>query len=370
MSVAGHSGELAAVAEQARRVLRETVSPDSLKKLLDTAGSFDRPLWNRAVALGWPALAADESVGGLGLGWSGLVALAEPLGEANGSLPLVAAAVLARACVESEDSDLMADFAAPVVAGDKLACMAWTQPGEGGLPALPGLLYEGERVQGGTGITPFAAVADVALIVAREGQRPVLALAELGSRGVRREVVPSFDNARAVARLHFDDAPVRRVGGSIGVPAKIACLDALAALGLASEQLGGASACLQMAREHALARVAFGQPIGRFQAIKHKLADMYARIEVARGCIIDAVDAEAAGEMHWVALAAAARLAAGDAYDFAARENAQVHGGLGTAWEAMPHHYYRRARALAVEMGSAVYWRERLLAEIDMPMSI
>lgn len=358
--------ELEAMRDQARRLLRETVTPDGLKKLLDTPGGFDKTLWDHAVAAGWPGLAVDESAGGLGLGWHGLAVLSEALGEANGSLPLIAGAVLARACVESGEKQLIHNIAEPVASGQLIACMAWTQTGEAGLSSMPKLRLENGRLFGSTGITAFAAVADVALLVASEDQRQVLLAVFLDAPAVKREIEPSLDNARAAARLNFTGAQVNQISISSGAPVQVARLDALAALATASEQLGGASACLLMARDYALQRVAFGQQIGRFQAIKHKLADMYTRIEIARGCVIDALQAETAGDDQWIAFASAARLAAIDAYDFAARENVQTHGGLGTTWEAMPHHHYRRARALAVEMGSKVYWRERLLTEIGV----
>src|SRR5690606_34632591 len=117
----------------------------------------------------------------------------------------------------------------------------------------------------------------------------------------------------------------------------------MAAIATAFEQVGGAQACLDMARDFALERKAFGQPIGRFQAIKSKLADIYIRTELARGCAIDALAAFDNQDPEWHSLAAAARVAATDAYEIGARESIQTHGAIGVTWEAMPHHHYRRS---------------------------
>jgi alkylation response protein AidB-like acyl-CoA dehydrogenase len=126
---------------------------------------------------------------------------------------------------------------------------------------------------------------------------------------------------------------------------------------------------VEMARDYALERKAFGQPIGRFQSIKAKLADMYVRIEMARGCALDALALLEQGESDWMGLAASARIGAIDAYEFCARENIQTHGAIGVTWEATPHHHYRRSRALAVELGAAIVWRERLLAEVGFDLA-
>lgn len=366
-ALAADSDELLAIGEQARRFLREFLTPESLREILDAEGGFDRNLWTEVVAQGWPGLAASDAVGGIGLGMRGLATLAEALGESNGSVPLVPAAVLVRACEESADASALASFAVPVAAGEKIACLALSRRNEARQCAGQTLRLEGGRLYGQTAITPFAAVADVALVVAIETHFPVVVVVPLDTPGLRRVVEPSIDNARAPARLQFEGAPALRLASAGSVSGQISRLEALAALGYAGEQLGGATACLHMSREYSLQRIVFGQPIGRFQGIKHKIAAMYARIEVARGCVLQAVDAEEAGDDRWIGFAAAARLAVTDAYEFAARENVHTHGGLGTTWEGGPHHHYRRSRALALELGNTVYWRERLLSEIGLP---
>jgi acyl-CoA dehydrogenase len=127
----------------------------------------------------------------------------------------------------------------------------------------------------------------------------------------------------------------------------------------AHEQVGGAEASLHLGRDYALARQAFGQPIGAFQAIKHRLAELYGLVEIARANAIHAAARE--GQADFLAAAAAARLSATEAYDTAARDVMQVHGGIGQTWESCLHLHMRRARSLAVELGNEMFWEDLLV---------
>lgn len=353
--------ELSLVRDQARRFLEGTVTPERLKALLDTQGAFDRPLWASAVDMGWPAVAAPEEAGGLGLDWAGLCVLTEELGRRTASLPLIAAAVTVRMLLDSQASS---DLVGPLLAGERIACLAFGEAGDLGIPSRPALTLTAGTLTGRKAIAPFAAVADVALVHALSGDTMVLALVPLDQPAVIRHIQPTLDNARAAAALEFTGAAYVPLESGRRAVSAVRDLAALAAVATAFEQIGGAQACIELACTHAMERTAFGQPIGRFQAIKHKLADMYWRLELARGCALEAVEAIDNAHSQWPALAAAARIAAIEAAEFAARETIQTHGGLGVTWEAMPHHYYRRSRVLALELGSLSHWRERLLHDI------
>jgi alkylation response protein AidB-like acyl-CoA dehydrogenase len=137
-----------------------------------------------------------------------------------------------------------------------------------------------------------------------------------------------------------------------------------AAVLLAFEQVGGADRCLEVAREYALQRYAFGRPIGSFQAIKHRLADIYVRNELARANAYYAAWALATKAKELPAAAAAARIAASEAFGFASRENIQIHGGIGFTWESDAHLYFRRARHLSLAAGSPAAWCEFLVATV------
>jgi alkylation response protein AidB-like acyl-CoA dehydrogenase len=355
-----HTDELEMIRDQARRYLDDGASPDHLKRLLEGAGSFDKVLWTGAVELGWSAAGLPEQHDGLGLGWRGVCVLAEELGRKSASLPLVASAALAQFLAEQAGA---AQVSLPALAsGEQHACLALCQPGAAGLALRPRMQWKGGELTGCTAITPFAASAALALVPAICAGEVVLLLVDLHQVGVTRRCEPAIDNSRAAATLVFDGVAATMLASGALAEAALWQVASLAALGTAFEQVGGAQACLDMARAFALERKAFGQQIGRFQAIKSKLADIFIRIELARGCALDALAALEAGEAAWPSLAAAARVAATDAYEIAARETIQTHGAIGVTWEAMPHHHYRRSRALALELGASASWRERLLA--------
>jgi len=143
-----------------------------------------------------------------------------------------------------------------------------------------------------------------------------------------------------------------------------------AAVLIAFEQVGGADRCLEMARDYALNRYAFGRPIGGYQAIKHKLADMYVRNELARsnayyGAWALNTASREGGAAELPVAAAAARVAGCEAFGFASKENIQTHGGMGFTWEVDAHLYYRRARQLSLVAGAPATWKERLVGQLE-----
>lgn len=358
-----HIDALDMVRREARRFLADAAQPAYLKHLLERPGSFDRQTWERTAELGWSATAHAEVHGGLGLGWAGLCVLAEELGRVALSLPLVQSAALAELVLGAGNATLAALVGQALVSGEAHACLALNEAGESGLSCRPAMRLVDGALLGATALVAFGASAAYALVCADQDGVLQLACVALDQPGVLRTPVPAVDNSRAVASLAFDGAKVHVLASGAAATSQLWRIAGMAALATAFEQLGGAQACLDMARDYALGRKAFGQVIGRFQSIKAKLADMYIRVEIARGCAIDALAALEQGDSGWSAMAAGARIGATDAYEIAARENIQTHGAIGVTWEAMPHHHYRRSRSLAVELGSSGAWRERLLAE-------
>ena len=339
--------------DQAVRLLDAEASQTRLKALLEEPGSFDAALWGKAVELGWPAIAIAEESGGLGLGIGSLAPLLQELGQRTVSLPLASGYVTAAALLEG---GVAADVAAQLASGQAIATLALGEAGECGLS--PAVVFSGGTLKGAKAPASFAAVATHALVSARDGDTPGLYLVDLTAAGVTRDVVPTIDNARAAAALRFDDTPATLVVAGWNALLRHA---GVAATLVAFEQIGGTERCLRISVDYAKERKVFGQAIGAFQAIKHKLADMYQELEIGRGCAIDALESLEEGRGDFLMLACTARLGAGMAYDFAARECIQTHGGIGVTWEAEPHHHYRRARSLALEIGGAPFWRDLLV---------
>jgi len=208
-------------------------------------------------------------------------------------------------------------------------------------------------------------IADVAVVLARDGGQLSLFLVELGGAGVARETLQTLDPTRGVAKLSFAGAAAERLGeAGEGLSLTEALLERAAVL-LAFEQLGGADRALEMAKGYAMERYAFGRPIGSYQAIKHKLADMYVKNELARSTAYYGAWALETGASELPLAAAQSRVAACEASWYAAKENLQTHGGIGFTWEMDCHLFYRRAQQLGLVAGGTKAWKERLVQQLE-----
>jgi alkylation response protein AidB-like acyl-CoA dehydrogenase len=186
-----------------------------------------------------------------------------------------------------------------------------------------------------------------------------------GTRGVRRRLLETMDMTRKQAEIVFDEVRVP-ASGVLGEPGSgwsaLAATLTRAVVALAHEQVGGAHRCLDMAVEYAKARVQFGRPIGSFQAVKHKCADMLVRVESARSAAYYAGWAAAAGDDELQIVAPLAKSYCSEAFFFCAAENIQVHGGIGFTWEHDAHLFFKRAKTDELLFGSPAFHRQ-LLAE-------
>jgi acyl-CoA dehydrogenase len=356
--------EQQAIASAARRVLDARADKARLLGLLERTGDYDRTFWATAVEQGWTALAIPEEHGGLGLGLIELGLVAQASGAATAGAPFLTTNYGAtRALLASGDTALQAQWLPRLASGAATAAIAFAEGAV--LPVTPRTELTQGRLHGvKTGVTAGLA-ADFAVVWAQHQGKPALALAELSKSS--RQAIDSFDNSRLFADVTFSDTPAVLL--LEGEPARAAALDVLARMAVvtAHEQLGGAEALLFIARDYANARKAFGQPIGAFQSVKHRIAELYGLVEIARAnCIHAAARAEEhGGQPDFLKAAAAARLAATEAYDTAARDTVQIHGGIGVTWEAGLHLHMRRARSLAIELGNMLFWEDLLAAELS-----
>ena len=194
---------------------------------------------------------------------------------------------------------------------------------------------------------------------------PGLYLVDLTGTGVSREAVSTIDPTRGSARISFDGAPAELLGAAGQGLELLARIQERSAILLAFEQLGGADRCLEMARDYALERYAFGRPIGSYQAIKHKLADVFVKNEVARANAYYGAWALSTDAPELPLAAAAARVAGSAAYWLASKEMIQTHGGIGVTWEADCHFFFRRARHLGLVIGAPREWKRRLADQLE-----
>ena len=347
--------------DEARKFLDAKCDAKVVRGVLDDdATAYDAALWKQVAEQGWLGAAIPEEHGGLGLGHVELCALAEELGRACAPIPFASTVYFVAEALMLYGSDAQqAKWLPKIAAGEAIGAFA-TSEGKGPITArsirtsVAGGKLSGEKIPVTDGD-----VADVIVVLAKDG----LYLVERGD-GVAAEVLTTLDPTRSAAKLTFTDAPAERLGSDDGLVAMQAVFDRAAVL-LAFEQLGGADKSLEMAKAYALDRYAFGRQIGGYQAIKHKLADIYVKNEVARSNAYYGAWAlnTSAGELPLAA--ATARVAASEAFWFASKENIQTHGGIGFTWEADPQLYYRRSRQLSLVAGAPAVWRERLVSQLE-----
>lgn len=359
MSILYDEGQQA-IATESRRVLDARVAKDRLLKLLEQVGEHDQPFWDTAVEQGWTALAIPEEHGGLGLGLIelGLVALAT--GAATAGAPFLSFSYgAAQALLGSGNADLQAAWLPRLASGEALGTVAFAE-GTAPLPPRPAACYAGGKLSGTKEGVTGGLKADFAIVWASHEGQPALVLADLA--GATRSPVDSFDNSRLYADLAFAGTPATLLAE--GEAALALARDVLGRMAVvtAHEQVGGAEALLHSARDYAVTRRAFGQLIGAFQSIKHRIAEMYGLVEIARANCIHAASRE--GQADFLLAAADARISATEAYDTASRDCVQIHGGIGVTWEQGLHLHMRRARSLAIELGNLYFWEDLLVDQL------
>ncbi len=344
-----------AIATESRRVLEARTATEALLPLLEQSGQYHTPYWDIAKEQGWTALALPESYGGLDLGLVELGLIAFQIGRSLAGAPFLTSSFGAsRAILDFGDGALKQAWLPKFASGDAIGAVAFAE-GQAGLGTAVSL--KGGTLTGSKPSVSGGLFADVAIVLAHEGDTPVLAVAALDH--VEKTVVNSFDNSRCAADLTFANTPATEIArGKAALEAALRIL-ALQSVVTAHEQTGGAEALLERARDYANTRRAFGQVIGAFQSVKHRIAEMYGMVELARAGALHAATRE--GHPDFIKAAAAARIQATDSYDICARDCVQVHGGIGVTWEAGLHLHMRRARTLAIEQGNIFFWEDVLV---------
>ena len=357
--------DLKAMREEARRFLRQRCPPAVMRKALDAGSGYDRALWKEMAALGWVGASVPEEHGGAGLGHLAVCMLAEEIGMALAPVPYSSTVYMGmEALLVAGSPAQKAKHLPRLAAGEAIATFA---AAERVGPLLVDRLrtrFSDGRLTGTKLAVPDGDVADLCIVAAVDARgRPVLCLADLSAAGVSREAAAIIDPSRTHARIAFEGAPAELLEGGVGAAAVRRLIDR-AAIMMAFEQVGGAQAALEMATAYAKERYAFGRPIGSFQAIKHKLADVYVAVEIARSNAYWGAWALSTDAADLPLAAATARIAANDAGWLATKENVQTHGGMGFTWEGDAQLYYRRARLLGLSLGGSGEWKRRLAGEL------
>jgi alkylation response protein AidB-like acyl-CoA dehydrogenase len=352
--------------EQAQRFLREHCTPKAVRHVLEGHAQYSAELWRSMAEMGWLGAAIPEAYDGAGLGYEALCVLAEELGRVLAPVPFASTVCLAAEAILAAGTEVQKRAYLPkIVRGELIATFALAEgAGEPREAAIRARLSDG-RITGSKWPVPDGSIAQVAVVAVRDGSGVSLALVDLATSGVNRSTLPMVDPSRDHAKLDFDNASATLLGASgQGWEVVQNVLDRAAILA-AFEQVGGATASLEMATAYAKERFAFGRPIGSFQAIKHKLVDVYVATELARSNAYFAAWALSTDAAELPLAAATARVSATDAFWLAAKENIQVHGGVGFTWDYDCHLFYRRAKLLALSLGSQRYWKDRVVTELE-----
>jgi acyl-CoA dehydrogenase len=342
---------------QVGRLLNEHATPDDLRRLITADLGIDCKLWDQFAALGLLGAAIPEAYGGVGLGAKDLCVIAEEMGRAVAPIPFFSSICLAAEAIRLAGSEAQKVAWLPrLAAGEAIATFAWAEGAGTASEALTTRFANG-RVTGMKSPVPDAELAQVAVVVCAG---PRLVLVDLVQPGVRIEPLKGFDQLRKHARIEFDAVASEVMDGADADEILRRLYDG-AAIYEAFEQVGAAESAMLMARDFTLQRHIFGRQLASYQAVKHNLANILVMVELARSNALYAATALECDAADLPVAAATARIAATRAYEVAARENLQLHGGIGFTWEANCHFHYRRARLLALNLGSAEVWEGRLI---------
>jgi alkylation response protein AidB-like acyl-CoA dehydrogenase len=361
------SDEQKQLRDTARKFLAEKCPPKAVRAVIDGKALYDRELWKGLAEMGFLGVAIPEAYGGSGAGHLELCVIAEEMGRALAPVPFSSTVYLAAEALLAAGSEAQKHKWLPLIAsGQAIGTLALFEGKGNPSPQAIKLAASNGILDGIKKPVPDGAIADFAVVAARTGSAGretdiSLFLVDMKAVGVEAKELANVDPSHGQAEVAFKNCkaePLGATGEGWSIISQV--LDRAAVL-LAFEQVGGADRALEMGRDYALDRIAFGRPIGSFQAIKHMLADMYVSATLARSNCYYGAWALSTDAAELPEAAAAARISATQAFQHCAKNNIQVHGGMGFTWEFDCHLYYRRANATALALGSMSYWEDALI---------
>jgi acyl-CoA dehydrogenase len=349
----------------ARDYLNENAPLGLCRLVLESDGGYSDDLWKGVAEMGWLGTAIPEEYGGSGFGHLELVLIAEEVGYALAPIPFSSSVYMATEALLLAGSAEQQERALPKLAkGEIIATLALLErPGRVSANHFHATFRDG-RLNGRKVAVPDGHFADFAVVAAKDGNGTSLVWVDLNHTGVTRYPVESVDPSRPQSVLEFANVPAEPLGEAGSGWALVERILDRAAVLMTFEQIGGAERALEITREFCLGRYAFGRSIASFQAIKHRLADVYVAIELARSNAYYAAWALSTDASELAVATCGARAAASDAFELASQEMIQFHGGVGFTWEYDCHLFYRRAKTLGVVLGGADEWREKLMRRL------
>ena len=362
--------------EELRNIVRQFLEAKSseadVREQMETERGYDPDVWAQmAEQLGLQSLTIPEEFGGQGYGYVELIVVLEEMGRALLCAPYFSSVVLAANTVmQSGDDAAKAAILPGIASGETIATVAFTEPNgrwdESGIEATATNDGGTWKISGTKSDVIDGHTANVIIVAARTAAGVSLFSVNGDAAGLTRTALATMDQTRKQAKLEFANVEGTLIGtDGAGWDVLSTVLD-LAAVGLAAEQVGGAQMCLDMAVQYAKDRVQFGRPIGSFQAIKHKCADMLLEVESAKSAAYYAGWCASELNDELPAVASLAKAYCSDAYFHASAENIQIHGGIGFTWEHPAHMYFKRAKSSELLFGDPTYHRELLAQRIGI----
>jgi alkylation response protein AidB-like acyl-CoA dehydrogenase len=350
-----------------RSFLSDKSPEDAVREQMETERGYDPAVWQQmSDQMGLPALIVPEEFGGQGYGFVELGIVLEEMGRALLCAPFFSTTLATLALLHSGDEDAKKAHLPGIASGETTATLAYTE--ENGKWDGSGIeaTSDGTTVSGTKSFVIDGHTASLLVVAAKTTAGISLFAIDGSAEGVSTQALATMDQTRKQAKVILDNAPATLIGADGGGWDVLETVLDLAAVALAAEQVGGAQFVLEMATQYAKDRVQFGRPIGSFQAIKHKCADMLVEVESAKSAAYYGM--WCAGEMNdeLPSVASLAKAYCSDAYFHAAAENIQIHGGIGFTWEHPAHLYFKRAKSSELMFGDPAYHRELLAQRIGL----
>jgi alkylation response protein AidB-like acyl-CoA dehydrogenase len=368
----GFTPEQDELRSQARRFLDQQLPLDRILAWSVDPATIDRGLWKKMADLGWTGLTVPEAQGGLGLGAVDLIVLLEEMGRSLCPLPLASTDLAVAALTALGNGAQHAAWLPQIAAGDVIATLAVFEssdvPTADGIATTATVRGADVMLEGAKLFVPDGQHADLLLIAVREGQGVSLFAVAADTPGVTVSPLVVVDATKPAAEVRLASVTLpasARLGAAGGAWPVVATLIDRQTITHAAEMVGSADAALRMAVEYAKVRQQFGSPIGRFQGVKHRCAEMLCDVESARSLVyyaawaIDHAPAEAAS------YASMAKALASEALDQAGEECVQIHGAIGYTWECHAHLFYKRGRQSHVWLGAPDEHYERVMTRLE-----
>jgi alkylation response protein AidB-like acyl-CoA dehydrogenase len=362
--------------EELRKTVRafmDSKSPEAtVRELMETEDGYDEAVWKQAAEqLGLQGLAIPEEFGGSGYGFVELGIVLEEMGRALFTAPFFSTVVLASTTLlHSGDDAAKKDYLPGIASGETIATLAFTEPSgkwdESGIEATATKDGDGWKLNGTKSFVIDGHLASLIIVAAKTAKGVSLFAVEGDAAGLIKTSLSTMDQTRKQAKLELKDTPAKLIGTEGQGWDVLATVLDLIVIGLAAEQVGGAQKVLDMAVEYAKVRVQFGRPIGSFQAIKHKCADMLLEVESAKSAAYYGLWCASEMNDELPSVASLAKAYCSEAYFHAAAENIQIHGGIGFTWEHPAHLYFKRAKSSELLFGDPTYHRELLAQRIGI----